>query len=117
MAKQLICERLGLTLPAWDGADGMPNPPTATDSRGGKLLGKRVDYPARSVQLRSARAEASIADYRPDVLAEDDEGELLIEIRVSHAVTGQKTRNVQSEGRRRVHPRFHGHLREGRSRP
>ena len=102
MAKQLICERLGLTLPAWDGADGMPNPPTATDSRGAKLLGKRVEYPARSVQLRSARAEASIADYRPDVLAEDDEGELLIEIRVSHAVTGQKTRNVQSEGRRMI---------------
>ncbi|KAF1704226.1 hypothetical protein CSC66_05090 [Pseudoxanthomonas kaohsiungensis] len=102
MAKQLICERPRLTLPAWNGTEDMPNPPTATDVRGGKLLGHRVDYPSRTVQLRKARAEASIADYRPDVLAEDEDGELLIEIRVSHAVTDLKTRNVQSEGRRMV---------------
>ena len=100
MAQQLICDRLRLTLPAWNGAEGMPNPPTATDSRGSRLLGKRVYYPSRSVQLRTAKTEPNIADYRPDVLAEDNEGELLIEIRVSDVVDDRKGRSLPPDGRR-----------------
>lgn len=69
MAKQLICEQRRLLLPAWNGADGMPNPPTAVDDCGRRLLGKSVDFPARTVQLRSATAEVRHADYRPDVSA------------------------------------------------
>lgn len=102
MAKQLICEQRRLLLPAWNGADGMPNPPTAVDDRGRRLLGKAVDFPARTAQFKNASAELRHVDYRPDVSAEDEEGELLIEIRVSHAVTDLKMRNVQSEGRRMI---------------
>lgn len=102
MAKQLICERLHLTLPAWDGAEDMPNPPTAVDDSGQRLLGKPVNYPARAVQLMSANAEIQHVDYRPDVSAKDEDGELLIEIRVSHSVTDLKSRRVQSEGRRMI---------------
>lgn len=41
-----------------------------------------------------------IADYRPDVLAEDNEGELLIEIRVSDVVDDRKGRSLPPDGRR-----------------
>lgn len=100
MAKQLICERLRLVLPVWNGAEGMPNPIEVRDDNGGKLRSKPVDFPARESRLHSAVAEIALQDYRPDVVAEDDEGELLIEIRVSHAVGDLKARNVRSEGRR-----------------
>lgn len=102
MAKQLICERLRLMLPAWNGAEGMPNPIEVRDDNGGKLRSQPVDFPARETRLRRAVTEVALQDYRPDVVAEDDEGELLIEIRVSHAVGDLKARNVRSEGRRMV---------------
>ena len=102
MAKQLICEQLRVKLPAWDGAEGMPNPIEVTDDRGGKLRSQRVDFPTRDSLLYRAVAETTVHDYRPDVLAEDAEGELLIEIRVSHAVGDLKARNVRSEGRRMI---------------
>lgn len=102
MAKQLICERQRLVLPAWNGAEGMPNPMEVKDDNGGKLRSQPVDFPARESRLRRAVAEVALQDYRPDVVAEDDEGELLIEIRVSHAVGELKARNVRSEGRRMI---------------
>lgn len=100
MAKQLIVDRGALLLPAWDGSPSMPNPPTLADAAGAHHRGATVDAPSRRALLSEAVAEQSRSDYRPDVVAKDEQGELLIEIRVSHAVGDLKTRRVQSEGRR-----------------
>jgi hypothetical protein len=97
-AKQLIADRLVLRLPAWDGEEGMPNPPFAFDIAGGRLDGRWVDFPSRVTTLSSASIEPFRGDYTPDVVGTDAEGELLIEIRVSHAVDDLKRRRIQSEG-------------------
>jgi hypothetical protein len=100
MAKQLICERASLLLPAWTDAESMPNPPTMADDAGRLHRGVEVELPARTASFSEVASEVAMGDYRPDVIAADDEGELLIEIRVSNAVDDDKTRRVQSEGRR-----------------
>lgn len=97
-AKQLIARQLRLCLPGWDGELDMPNPPMMMDSAGFQHLGRPVEYPPLSVELESASLEVARGDYIPDVTAVDVEGELLIEIRVSHAVEALKRRRVQSEG-------------------
>lgn len=97
-AKQLIADRLHLYLPAWDGDLDMPNPPVQQDDAGFCHLGRLVDYPAVRVPLVTAYLERARGDYIPDVTARDAQGELLIEIRVSHAVDDLKRHRVQSEG-------------------
>lgn len=102
MAKQLIAEQLALTLPAWDGEHGMPNPSVLIDDSGMMLQGRRVEWPAQRKSLTNVRLEESQGDYIPDVIAEDDEGVILIEIRVTHAVDEIKRRRIQSEGKRLI---------------
>lgn len=99
-AKQLIVDQLFLQLPAWDGEDDMPNPPRLLDEAGMVVFGRAVELPARTVTLNWARAELQKIDYKPDVTGEDEKGELLIEIRVTHAVDDLKQRRVRSEGKR-----------------
>ena len=97
-AKQLIADRLHLCLPGWDGDLDMPNPPILPDDAGFIHQGRPVDYPPVRVPLVSVDLERSKGDYTPDVSAHDAQGELLIEVRVSHAVDERKRRRVQSEG-------------------
>ncbi len=99
-AKELIVDRRVLMLPAWNGNEDMPNPPEATDDSGWLHQGRRVEMPANMIALSEAQPEVQRGDYRPDVVSKDLDGELLIEIRVTHAVGDQKTRNVQSDGQR-----------------
>lgn len=102
MAKQLIADQLALTLPAWDGEHDMPNPSVLMDDSGMMLHGRRVEWPAQRKSLTKVRLEESQGDFIPDVIAEDDEGTLLIEIRVTHAVEEIKRRRIQSEGTRLI---------------
>lgn len=102
MAKQLIADQLALTLPAWDGEHDMPNPSVLMDDSGMILHGRRVEWPAQRKSLTNVRLEESQGDYIPDVIAEDDDGTLLIEIRVTHAVDEIKRRRIQSEGKRLI---------------
>lgn len=101
-AKQLLADHRALLLPAWDGEADLPNPPTAFDDAGDCLIGPRVEFPARRVALLTASVEEPRGDYIPDVIASDGQGELYIEVRVSHAVDALKRRRIQSEGRRLV---------------
>ena len=102
-AKQLIAERQLLVLPAWMGdLIDMPNPPLARDDDGYLHRGRPVDYPARQVGLYGVEVERSFGEYQPDVVAHDDSGELLIEIRVTHAVDERKAKRVLAHGRRMI---------------
>lgn len=102
-AKQVIAERRVLDLPAWGAVLlDMPNPPFARDDDGFSHRGRVVDYPARRVCLTDIQLERSLGEYKPDVCAHDDSGELLIEIRVTHAVDDRKATRVQAHGRRMV---------------
>lgn len=102
-AKQVIAERRVLALPAWGGdLLDMPNPPFARDDDGHCHRGRFVDYPARQVCLAGVEVERSFGEYQPDVYAQDDCGELLIEVRVTHAVDDRKATRVQAHGRRMV---------------
>ncbi|KFN47211.1 competence protein CoiA family protein, partial [Arenimonas composti] len=86
-AKQLIVERAELLTPAWNGDRlDMPNPAQARDDEGRIHVGSRVDFPAMQRRLADVEAERQIGGFRPDLVAQDDDGELLIEIRVTHAV-------------------------------
>ena len=102
MAKQVIADRRELRLPAWEGSPETPNPPTRVNQMGETVIGVAVELPARVVELAAVSVEARgvAADYRPDVLVRDSEGELLVEIRVSHRVDPLKQRRVQADGRR-----------------
>ena len=102
MAKQLIVDRLAVLLPAWDGDQGMPNPPVLRDAAGVDVIGRRVEFPARLAILASARPEERQTDYVPDVAADDEVGPLFIEIRVTHAVDAPKRLRIQSEGTRLI---------------
>lgn len=99
-AKQLIADRRRIWLPRWDGEIDMPNPPSGTDIAGYLVAGRRVEFPAREVSLGDVRLEESRGDYIPDVIAVDNHGELLIEVKVTHAVSEEKRRRIQSEGLR-----------------
>ena len=98
-AKQLIADRLRIFLPAWDGCppEG-PNPPAGRDIEGVSHEGFRVDVPGKATSLLSAELEPRMEGYVPDILARDDEGGLLIEIRVTHAVGETKAERVAAEG-------------------
>jgi len=98
-AKQLIADRLRLFLPAWDGwPPDMPNPPSSRDIEGVRHEGFRIDFPGKVTSLVSAEMEARLGGYVPDILARDDEGGLLIEIRVTHAVGETKAERVAADG-------------------
>ncbi|WP_254200731.1 hypothetical protein [Lysobacter sp. MMG2] len=102
-AKQLIAERQELVIPAWIGDFvDMPNPPHARDDEGRLHWGRQIDCPARLVGLRDIEVERSFGTYQPDVYAQDGLGELLIEIRVTHAVDDGKAARVRMQGRRMV---------------
>ena len=102
MAKQLIAGHIRLKLPPWDGERSMSNPPRLVDDAGQPLLGRRVEFPSCMATLLDVRIEESQNDYTPDVIATDDHGEIMIEVRVTHAVDDLKRRRVQSEGRRMI---------------
>ncbi|MBL0039619.1 MAG: hypothetical protein IPP28_00920 [Xanthomonadales bacterium] len=102
MAKQLIHDHLRIQIPAWGGTIDMPNPPSKLDDRGEKFVGRTLEFPARLGALTSALLEVPRGDYVPDVTAHDEEGELLVEIRVRHAVGELKERRVQSDGVRMI---------------
>lgn len=97
-AKQLIAKQLRLCLPGWDGELDMPNPPMMMDVARFQHLGRPIEYLPVSIELLSASLEVARGDYIPDITAMDADGELLIEIRVSHAVEALKRHRVQSEG-------------------
>lgn len=102
-AKQLIAERQQLVIPAWIGdLVDMPNPPHARDDGGRLHWGRQIDHPARRVELRDIEVERSFGTYQPDVCAHDETGELLIEVRVTHAVDDRKAARVQMQGHRMV---------------
>lgn len=102
-AKQLIAERHELVIPAWTGDPiDMPNPPHARDEEGRLHWGRQIDHPMRRVGLRDIEVERSFGTYQPDVYARDEVDELLIEIRVTHAVDDRKAARVQAQGRRMV---------------
>lgn len=102
-AKQLIAERAELLLPAWIGDPvTMPNPPIGVDLEGRFHSGQTVDLPERRVSLTQIEVERSLGVYQPDLVANDGHGELLIEIRVTHAVGDEKAARVADHGRRMV---------------
>lgn len=102
-AKQLIADHQRLLIPAWTGdLIDMPNPPHARDEDGRLHWGRQVDHPTRNMELRDIEIERSFGTYQPDVVAWDAVGELLIEIRVTHAVGDIKAARVQAQGRRMV---------------
>lgn len=102
-AKQLIDDHRELLLPAWAGDPvDRPNPPVAWDDDGHLHRGRLIERPTRRAQLSSVALESSLDGYKPDVRAHDESGELLIEIRVTHAVDDNKAARVQAQGRRMV---------------
>ncbi|WP_338334973.1 hypothetical protein [Xanthomonas euvesicatoria] len=102
-AKQLIAYHQRLVIPAWIGDPiDMPNPPHARDDDGRLHWGRKVDQPSGSMALRDIEIERSFGSYKPDVVARDPVGELLIEIRVTHAVGDIKAARVQAQGQRMV---------------
>ena len=102
-AKQIIAERGELLIPAWIGdLLDMPNPPRARDDEGRFHEGEKVDYPAVQTFLHDIQPERSFETYQPDIWARDEVGELLIEIRVTHAVDDRKAGRVQAHGRRMI---------------
>ena len=102
-AKQLIAERQWLLIPAWTGDPiDMPNPPHARDAEGRLHWGRQIDHPGGRAELRDIELERSFDGYQPDVYAIDEGGELLIEIRVTHAVDDSKAARVLAQGRRMI---------------
>lgn len=101
-AKQLISDNLVVLLPAWNGQFGLPNPPVAQTATGRWIKGEKVTVSAQLVDLRDVREEPNFEGFRPDIIAKDGEGELLIEIRVSHAVDAIKAALVRQAGHRMI---------------
>jgi len=102
-AKQLIVDRAELLLPGWGGdLFELQNPPRLRGSDGRVHEGRRVDMPPRRVKLKSPEPECVVGPYRADVVAHDDIGELLIEVRVTHGVDASKAAYVESNGWRMI---------------
>jgi hypothetical protein len=69
----------------------------------GRLItGEKIVWPAETVDLRDTRLESSLGQFRPDIIAKDEQGELLIEIRVTHAVSSTKAAAVRRSGYRMI---------------
>ena len=102
-AKQIIEDRRELLLPAWIGdLLEMPNPPQARDDGGQLHEGRIVEMPASRVALLKVQPECWLGSYKPDIYALDATGELLIEIRVTHAVDDKKAERVQARAHRMI---------------
>lgn len=102
-AKQVICDQMRLLLPGWHGELlRWPNPARLRDSAGNWHEGVRVCLPEKQAVLLEAEPERGLGDYRPDVHAVDEEGVLLIEIRVTHAVDDAKSEQVRGDGLRMI---------------
>jgi hypothetical protein len=84
-----------LLLPAWTGALDMPNPPFADDGEGRLVVGARVEWPRRTVPVDNGRQEVGVDGMRVDVMLDDADGQLLVEVRVSHAVDEAKANRVR----------------------
>lgn len=100
-AKQLICDNLSILLPTWTGLPGFPNPPIAQTVSGRRIAGDKIVWPAETVSLCGGQLEPDFGLFRPDVAARDDQGELLIEIRATHAVDDAKAALVR-QGKHRM---------------
>jgi hypothetical protein len=100
MAKQVLLGAKQILLPDWDGTPQMPNPPTVEDDLGRKRLGRYVFRASRQVTVHNADAEKAIGGIRPDVIAQDETGLLLIEVRVTHRVDQRKRDTAQAERHR-----------------
>src|SRR5690554_3281993 len=74
----------------------------AHDANGQIHAGRRIDYPVHLRALHDVEQERWFGTYQPDIYARDEVGELLIEIRVTHAVDDCKAARVQAHGRRMV---------------
>src|SRR5690606_27874525 len=59
-------------------------------------------FPARVAPLHQSREEFRFVDYVPDITTEDDEGELLVEVRYRHPVDDAKISRVRADGRRMI---------------
>ena len=101
-AKQLIVQHSWILLPAWTGQREFPNPPTARTATGRLVVGNRVTWPAEIADLQDVRLELSAGQFRPDITAKDEQGERLIEIRVTHAVDDTKAAAVRHAGYRMI---------------
>jgi hypothetical protein len=80
----------------------MPNPPVARDDNGQIHEGRKINFPARQATLSEVDLEVPLGAYKPDAFAKDEAGDLLIEIRVTHAVGSIKAERVQADGQRMV---------------
>ena len=102
MAKQILVEAQHVQLPEWAGTRAMPSPPKAMDVHGITWAGRYVFRAARLAALLHAEVERAIGGIRPDVLAHDAEGALLLEVRVTHRVERAKREVVQARRYRMV---------------
>lgn len=99
-AKQVLAETSALQLPAWTGADGMPNPPEIKDDNGEVHWGADVLWPGRVTPVWDGQLEVDCGTFRPDVTVEDGDGSLWVEVLVTHKVGAQKAQEVrQVDGR------------------
>lgn len=97
-AKQVLADASLLSLPAWAGGRGLPNPPFAGDGEGRLVIGDRVEWPARTAAVDNGRQEVGVAGMRVDVVFDDADGLLLVEVHVSHAVDEAKAERVRQLG-------------------
>jgi len=101
-AKQVLAAASLLSLPAWVGDRSWPNPPFASDGEGRLVTGDEIEWPARTVPVRNGRREVGMDGMRVDVVLDDADGQLLVEVRVSHAVDEAKAERVRELGCRMV---------------
>lgn len=73
----------------------MPNPPQASDAFGLVQRGEKVHWPRCVSEVWGGEQELPRDDIRPDVIVQDADGELLVEVRVTHAVGQDKARAVR----------------------
>jgi len=66
------------------------------------ITGEKIVWPAETVDLRNTRLESSLGQFRPDIITGDEQGELLIGIRVTHAVNSTKAVAVRQGGYRMI---------------
>jgi hypothetical protein len=97
MAKQVLLGANQILLPEWNGTPQMPNPPTVEDGLGRRRLGRYVFRASRQATVHNAAPEKTLGGIRPDVIAYDETGQLLIEVRVSHRVDQRKREAVQAK--------------------
>lgn len=91
-AKQLIAERGEIFLAELVAQSGI-HVPTVSPARHRRLI-----HRAGLVQLSNVRVEQPLPGMRPDLLATTADGELLIEVAVTHLVDDEKLRRIAANG-------------------